>query len=546
MTWEAVREARAWLEREDGTVRKDWGGRTHVALVYPNSYYLGMSSLGFQTIYGLFNDYENVVCERAFWQPRKRAADAPISLESQRPLADFDVIAFSVSYELDYLNIARVLRAAGIPLLATDRHEGHPLLVAGGPSVSANPQPLSPFFDCFAIGEGEAILPDFVRVLAEGRESPNNELLRELNSLPGIYVPALYDGSPVRRRWLADFDSTATASVILTPDTELRDMFIIEAARGCGRGCRFCLAGYWFRPFRFRSVDSLVSQAEEGLRRTRRIGLLGAAVSDHPDLDDLVSRLRGMGAEISASSLRISPLSETVVRGLAESGTQTIALAPEAGSERLRRTINKGATEDDIVAAVDMAAKLGMKQVKLYFMIGLPTETDDDIDEMIDLVLTLKRRTERTGCRIALTAEPFVPKAGTPFQWLAMAPEDVLRGRANRSRRALPREGIDVRSESVAWSVVQGALSRGDSRLGTALAGMSGTSLASWRKALEDHGLSLNEYAHREMACDEPLPWSVVDSGVTTAYLADELEKARTGTQSPPCPPKECENCGVC
>jgi radical SAM superfamily enzyme YgiQ (UPF0313 family) len=194
MTWEAVREARERLEREDGAVRKDWGGRTHVALVYPNSYYLGMSGLGLQTIYGLLNDYESVVCERAFWQPRKRAADAPISLESQRPLADFDVIAFSISYELDYLNVVRFLRAAGIPLLATDRHEGHPLLVAGGPSVSANPQPLSPFFDCFAIGEGEAILPDFVRVLAEGRESPNDELLHELNSLPGIYVPALYDG----------------------------------------------------------------------------------------------------------------------------------------------------------------------------------------------------------------------------------------------------------------------------------------------------------------------------------------------------------------
>ena len=546
MTWEAVREARKRLEGEDGAVRKDWGGKAHVALVYPNSYHVGMSSLGFQTVYGLFNDYENLVCERVFLEPGKRGAGDPISLESQRPLPDFDVIAFSISYELDYFNVVRVLSAAGIPLLAADRDESHPLLLAGGPSVTANPQPLSRFFDCFAVGEAEAILPGVVRVLTERFESPKKELLDDLASLPGVYVPAVYGGEPVKRQWLADLDSAATTSVILTPDTELGNMYIVEIARGCGRGCRFCLAGYWFRPFRCRSLDSLIRQADEGLRRTRRIGLLGAAVSDHPDIDGLVSRLRLMGAEISVSSLRIRPLSETVVRGLAESGAQTMSLAPEAGSERLRRTINKGATEDDIINAVDMVARHGLKQVKLYFMTGLPTETDDDVEDLIRLALTLKRRIERTGCRMALTVEPFVPKPGTPFQWLAMAREDVLSQRLNRIRRALSGEGIDVRSESVGWSVVQGTLSRGDARLGAALTGMSGRSLASWRRALDNNGLSVDDYAHRQLSLDEPLPWSVVDSGVTTAYLSDELEKARKGSQSPPCPPKECGTCGVC
>jgi radical SAM superfamily enzyme YgiQ (UPF0313 family) len=345
---------------------------------------------------------------------------------------------------------------------------------------------------------------------------------------------------------LADLNSAATTSVILTPDTELSDMYIIEVARGCGRSCRFCLAGYWFRPFRYRPLDSLIRQAGEGLTRSRRMGLLGAAVSDHPEMDDLVSRLLRMGAEISVSSLRIKPLSEIVVRGLAESGAQTLSLAPESGSERLRRTINKGAGEDDIVEAVDLVAGQGLKQVKLYFMIGLPTETDDDIEELIRLALTLKRRIERTGCRIALTVEPFVPKAGTPFQWSAMAPEDVLARRTARIKQALPREGIEVRSESVGWSAVQGALSRGDARLGEALAGVTGNSLSAWRRALGDHGLSISGYAHREIPLDEPLPWSVIDSGVAPEHLAHELEQAREGSSSPPCPPRECRTCGVC
>jgi len=546
MTWEAVGEARKRLGKEQGTVRKDWGGKAHVALVYPNSYYLGMSSLGFQTVYGLLNAHDDVVCERVFCEQGVHGRGAPISLESQRPLPDFDVIAFSISYELDYPNVVRVLRTAGIPPFASDRDESHPLLVAGGPSVTANPQPLSRFFDCFAIGEAEAILPDFARALSERIEGPKDDLLKGLASLPGIYVPALYDGTPVERRWLADIDSTATATVVLTPDTELGDMYVVEIARGCGWGCRFCLAGYWYRPFRCRTVASLVRQAEAGLKHTRRIGLLGAAVSDHPELDKLVSHLRRMGAETSVSSLRIRPLSPAAVRGLAESGAQTISLAPEAGSERLRRSINKGATEDDIVTAVDMAARQGFKQVKLYFMVGLPTETDDDIEEMVRLSIALKRRIERTGCRIALTVEPFVPKAGTPFQWLPMAAEEVLTRRIARIKRALPKEGIDVRAESVAWSIVQGDLSRGDERLGEALAGISGGSLASWRGALQEHGLSAGRYAHREIPLDEPLPWSVVDSGVVPVYLIDELKKARRGSPSPPCPPQECRKCGVC
>jgi radical SAM superfamily enzyme YgiQ (UPF0313 family) len=546
MTWKTVKEARERLERERGTIYKDWGGKIPIALIYPNSYYLGMSNLGFQTIYGLLNSYDNIVCERVFWEPKRLKAETPISLESQRPLPDFDILAFSISYELDYFNVLQVLKAAGIPIFAADRDESHPLVIAGGPCVTANPMPISPFFDCFAIGEGEPILPGFIDTLTEGIEGKKDELLKKLAALPGVYVPALYDGKPIRRQWLADLDSVATTSVILTPDTELGGMYLIEIARGCGWGCRFCLAGFQFRPFRFRPLDSLLAQAEKGLSHVDKIGLLAAAVSDHPEIGELAYRLHRMDAEISVSSLRVRPFSQALLKALAQSGAQTVTLAPEAGSERLRSIINKCVTENDIIEAVDKIAKQGIRQIKLYFMIGLPTETDADIDEIIKLTLTLKERIERTVSRITLTVEPFVPKAGTPFQWLAMAPEDVLNERVNRIKNSLARSGIEVRAESVGWTLVQGVLARGDAKLGEVLAKMQRNSLAAWRRALEECNLSASHYVHRELPLDKPLPWAVLNSGVNPDYLKKELGKARQSIESPPCPSEECHKCGVC
>ena len=546
MSWEAVKEARQKLGRERGTVCKDWGGKIHIALVYPNSYYLGMSSLGFQTVYGKLNSYSNIVCERVFWEPQKRKPEQPLSLESQRPLPDFDVLAFSLSYELDYFNVVQVLKASGIPLLASERDDRHPLVIAGGPCVTANPMPLSSFFDCFAIGEGEAILPRFIEVLSEGIGDEKADLLKKLASLPGVYVPAVYDVKPVKRQWLAELDSVATTSVILTPDTEFSNMYLIEIARGCGWGCRFCIAGYNFRPFRFRPLDSLIKQAENGLRYTNRIGLLAAAVSDHPEIGELAHWLHRLNAEISVSSLRVRPSSQALLRALAKSGAQTVTLAPEAGSEKLRRIINKCVIESDIVEAVDRIAQLGIRQVKLYYMIGLPHETDADIDEITKLTLALKQRVEGTVTRLAITVEPFVPKAGTPFQWLPMAPEEVLAGRMNRIKNRLAKSGIDVRTDSVGWSLVQGVLARGDARLGDVLSRMPQNSLAAWRRAMQDCNLKADSYIHREIPSDEVLPWSVLDSGIKIDYLRGELDKARYGIETPPCPPVECRKCGVC
>jgi radical SAM superfamily enzyme YgiQ (UPF0313 family) len=290
----------------------------------------------------------------------------------------------------------------------------------------------------------------------------------------------------------------------------------------------------------------LLAQAEKGLEYTNRIGLLAAAVSDHPEIGELAYRLHRMDAEISVSSLRVRPFSQALLKALAQSGAQTVTLAPETGSERLRRIINKCVTESDIIEAVDKIAKQGIRQVKLYFMIGLPTETDADIDEIIRLTLNLKERIEGTMTRIAITVEPFVPKAGTPFQWLAMAPEDALNDRANRIKNTLAKSGIDVRAESVGWSLVQGVLARGDAKLGGVLARMQRNSLAAWRKALEECNLEADFYLHRELPFDELLPWSIVDSGVTPDYLKKELSKARQSIEAPPCPTEECHKCGVC
>ncbi|MDP3880098.1 MAG: radical SAM protein [Dehalococcoidales bacterium] len=522
-------DTRPYLSRETGTIFKDWGGRIPIALIYPNSYYLGMSNLGIHAIYSLLNGYADIVCERAFWEPGAGTQPpAVLSLESRRPLTDFAVIAFSVTYELDYFNIPHILKASGIPLYAADRDERHPLVIAGGPCVTANPMPLAPFFDCLGIGEAESILPAMLPVLSAGLQDSRSQLLQELSSLPGLYVPKANDGTSVARQWVKDLDAFPAHSVVLTPDTELGNLYLIEAERGCGWGCRFCLVSTTFRPMRYRSVDNLLAQAEEGLRHRKRLGLVGPAVADHPHLEELLIRLQGMGAELSISSLRIKPLPAIALRELTRSGARTIALAPEAGSQRLRQVLRKGISEDDIFAAMLKVAEQGVKQLKLYFMIGLPTETDDDVLAIADLTLKCKTILDKqqTGCRIILSIAPFIPKAGTPFQWLPMAELPILERRLSLLRNSLLPKGIQLKNESLAWSQVQGVLARGDTSLAEVLAGMEKVSLSGWRRATAAYHLDAEHYAHRRWATTEKLPWAVIDPGTAMTYLERELNRA--------------------
>ena len=522
-------EARQQLSRETGAIIKDWGGRLPIALIYPNSYYVGMSNLGIHAIYRLLNSYPEVVCERVFREKEDGSQPVtPVSLESRRPLADFPVIAFSVSYELDYFNVARILKASGLPLYAADRDESHPLVIAGGPCITANPMPLAPFFDCLCIGEAESILPAMLPVLTEGFKERRSDLLKTLASLPGVYVPQYHDGSKVARQWLKNLDDFPTHSVVLTPDTELGNLYLIEVERGCNWGCRFCLVSTAFRPMRFRSVDNLIAQAEVGLQYRKRLGLVGPAVTDHPRFEELLARLRQMGAQLSISSLRIKPLSPIVLGEMTKGGARTIALAPEAGSERLRRVIRKNISEDDILESMYKVAGQNIKQLKLYFMIGLPSETDDDIEEIIALVLNCKAILDRqqTGSRITLSIAPFVPKAGTPFQWLPMEELSTLNRRLALLKNKLLPRGIKLKCESLAWSQVQGVLARGDTRLAEVLADIAEVPLSGWRQALKRHHLDVDFYIHRRWATTEELPWAILDSGAEPGQLELELNRA--------------------
>jgi len=332
----------------------------------------------------------------------------------------------------------------------------------------------------------------------------------------------------VVRQWLRNLDDFPTTSIILTPDTELGNLYLIEVERGCNWGCRFCLVNNAFSPMRFRSINKLLEQAKLGLRYRKRVGLVGPAVTDHPQIEELLTRLRQMGAGLSISSLRIKPLSHQVLKKLTEGGAQTITLALEAGSQRLRRVIKKGFSEDDILESINKVAEQGVKQLKLYFMIGLPSETDDDIEEIVNLVLKCKHILDkrRGGTRLTLNIAPFVPKAGTPFQWLPMAPLPTLNRRLSLLKSNLAPKGVKLKCESPAWSQVQGVLARGDIKLAEVLANMEEVSLSGWRKAVEKCHLDTDFYILQKWDTTQKLPWAILDSGNKPEKLELELNKA--------------------
>ncbi len=541
-----------YMDSETGTIRKGRMGESiRVALVYPNTYPVGMSNLGFQTVYRLFNEVEHVVCERAFL-PEKGLLQAGIrTLETRARLNDFDIIAFSISFENDYPHVLSILKNSGLPLRSVDRPVSMPLVLAGGVACFLNPEPLASFIDCFFIGEAEPIIAEFFQLYHPNIE--RRHFLRELTGhVPGIYVPAQYrtdyhkDGTiksfvpisdvpeKIRRIYVKDLAETSTTSVVVTPHTAFGRMFLIEVGRGCPHGCRFCTTGYVYRPYRFRGGAQLTASLEKGLSMTDRIGLVGAAITDLPELPLLCQKAVEGKAQVSFSSFRADRLSSHLISLIGQSRSKTATIAPDAGSQRMRDVIKKKITEEDVLSAVDKLVSAGIPHIKLYFMIGLPAETQDDVVEIVTLCRRVKqafldssRKTRRMGA-ITVSINPFVPKPFTPFQWAAMDKGSVLKEKIQIIHNGLKKmPNVRVIAETPKQAFIQALLSRGDQKTGDILLRLH-ESGHGWTKILRGADINADFYVLRERTADEILPWSHIDHGFADSLLEREYEKAKT------------------
>jgi radical SAM superfamily enzyme YgiQ (UPF0313 family) len=559
MSWKIKQKMRALLAAETNLCSSGFGrgGDLTVCLVYPNRYATGMGSLGFQTVYRLLSGSAGLQCERAFLPERddmaeyRRSGSPLMSLESQRPLADFDVIAFSTSFEPDYLNIPVIFSLAGIPLHAAERSQSNPLVISGGAAFFINPEPVADLMDVICIGEGEDIIPGLVAALLSPRQDETRQaLLSAMAAVPGIYVPSLYqpvydqgrvsgydvaEGAPfpVTRVSACLEQHLPSASQILSEETEFGDMFLVEVSRGCPRGCRFCSSGFIYGAFRQQPYEHLTALVDEGLVHRSTVGLVGAAVSDYADIGRLCRYIVDKGARVSVSSLRIDRIDADMLDALLASGHKTISLAPEGGSQRLRDLIRKNLTEEQILDACEMLISRDILNLKLYVIIGLPTETDEDLDELIRLVELIRgrvieraRANKRLG-EITLSVNPFIPKPFTPFQWCGMEPLPSLERKVKLlETRLRPLSNVRLKVESLRESYLQALLSRGDRRLSPLLVAMAGG--ANLKKAAKACGIATDWYVQRTIGKDEFLPWNVIEAAETD-MLRREYERAMAG-----------------
>ena len=558
---------------EDSRVTINPHAEQKVAIVYPNTYFVGMSNLGLHIIYEEINLHPSSVCERIFL-PEKKELDAydktktPLmSVETQRPMHQFDVVAFDVTFEMDYFHIPLMLRHGRVPVTSEARTSFDPIVIAGGPCATFNPEPFADFIDAFIIGEGEGIVTAVLDRIRLGRENGEGreETIAALAQIDGVYVPVLYtpqyddnkrfvgydiaDGAPqIIRRHFEPLTSGGE-TVIATNFTEFGAMYIIEVARGCGRHCRFCMAGYCFRVPRVRPLDILKEGVDRAEKLGKKVGLMGAAISDYPEVDELVTYIRSKDMRYSCASLRADSLTQAVVDGLAESGQKTITIAPETGSERLRRVINKGISEENLRTAAQLSAKSGIQHMRLYIMIGLPTETDEDIDAIVGLAERTQAHMAEVGCkgRLTLSINPFIPKPFTPFQWMAMDHQKSVEKKLQYIKKSLQKNRrIEVLVESPKEAYIQGVLARGDRRLGKVLAACAiDRGSKSFKSEMKKSGLDMDDCNYRERKFDDYLPWSHLDMGLRNGYLEQEWQRAVDEAYTPPCM-EGCKRCGVC
>jgi len=558
---------------EDSRVTVNPHAGQKVAIVYPNTYFVGMSNLGLHIIYEEINLRNDSVCERIFL-PEKKELEAydktktPLmSVETQRPMHQFDVVAFDVTFEMDYFHIPLMLRHGRVPIMGKDRTEFDPIVIAGGPCATFNPEPFADFIDAFIIGEGEGIVSRVLDIIRDGKMEglDRHAILRQLADVSGVYVPSLYvpiynedgefkgydiaEGVPKTIKRHFEMLTSGGETVVATNYTEFGAMYIIEVARGCGRHCRFCMAGYCFRVPRVRPLDILKEGVERAEKLGKKVGLMGAAISDYPEVDELVNYIRSKDMRYSCASLRADSLTQAVVDGLADSGQKTITIAPETGSERLRRVINKGISEEHLQNAATLSAKSGIQHMRLYIMIGLPTETNEDIEAIVGLAERTQAHMEKVGCkgRLTLSINPFIPKPFTPFQWMAMDNQKAVEKKLQYIKKALQKNRrIEVLVESPKEAYIQGVLARGDRRLGAVIAACAADrGSKSFKSEMKAAGLDMDNMNYRERSFDEFLPWSHLDMGMQEGYLEMEWQRSLDEAYTPPCA-AGCKRCGVC
>lgn len=563
----------ALYKDEDSRVTVNPHAGQKVAIVYPNTYFVGMSNLGLHIIYEEINLRNDSVCERIFL-PEKKELEAydktktPLmSVETQRPMHQFDMVAFDVTFEMDYFHIPLMLRHGRVPIMGKDRTEFDPIVIAGGPCATFNPEPFADFIDAFIIGEGEGIVSRVLDIIRDGKMEglDRHAILRQLANISGVYVPSLYvpiysddgefkgyhiaEGAPKTIKRHFEMLTSGGETVVATNYTEFGAMYIIEVARGCGRHCRFCMAGYCFRVPRVRPLDILKEGVDRAEKLGKKVGLMGAAISDYPEVDELVTYIRSKDMRYSCASLRADSLTQAVVDGLADSGQKTITIAPETGSERLRRVINKGISEEHLQNAATLSAKSGIQHMRLYIMIGLPTETDEDIEAIVGLAERTQAHMAEVGCkgRLTLSINPFIPKPFTPFQWMAMDNQKMVEKKLQYIKKALQKNRrIEVLVESPKEAYIQGVLARGDRRLGTVLAACAADrGSKSFKAEMKAAGLDMDEMNYRERSFDEFLPWSHLDMGMDDGYLEMEWKRSVDEAYTPPCV-QGCKRCGVC